>query len=171
MSASDSLTEVYDRLVISLGDLKVPNHAFVSDIEAIRTTLYIPLDTEKVSFSALRGGIKVDNVINLGERVAAFRRLVEEKQKELSEYWKEWKKLQSEIVTVGIDTLGMSAAVGEEAFGGNAITTEWREKKALIDSEWQTNVEAVEEEIVSGGREALKKLTAAEKVSVHMQLK
>lgn len=170
-SAADSINQVYDDLVASLGSSKSTYHAFVRDVEAIRTTLFMPLDTEKVSFSALRDGIKVDTVVHIGERVTAFRSLVEEKQKELAGYWKEWERLQREIVAVGVDTLGMPPTAGDESFGGSVMKSEWRKEKELIDSEWGTQLEELRQEIQSVGQEALKRLTAAEKASTHIKLR
>jgi hypothetical protein len=150
-----------------MAKLKMHNTAFHDDAEAQCRALLAPLTEEMVETNFTRDGKSAKEILQIGQRIEAFKTMLSTKEAELELYWTEWEKIQARIVQLGIEVLGA------EAFGGNAGDP--REKKGYrrdmedLDLEHQTWLEGIEEEIQLIGEESVKKIQATEKVRPHFE--
>jgi hypothetical protein len=137
---------------------------FYNDIAEQRKELLAPLEKDVVeTVFTHKDGTTTAEKFQIGERIESFKAAVESKEAEIKQLWREWEKVQEQIVDLGIEVLGPevfkegSVIVGTEKKG-------YRKEMELLDKEHETWLEDMQKEINRIGQEAIDKMTAAEKV-------
>lgn len=123
-------------------------------------TLTAPLADEEIRVEFIKDGKKVSGTHRVGDRVASFKKMIEEEEKKLDDLWKQWDEVQTEYVALGTEVFGREAFRIEKE--GREIG--YKKDMELLDLETAARVEALEDEIEAIGPEILKKMKASEKV-------
>jgi hypothetical protein len=93
--------------------------------------------------------------------------MVQKKEAEIKELWREWEKVQKQIVELGIEVLG------PEYFEEGTVEVEreqkgYRKEVESLDQDRAQQVEEMEEEIEQITQEAIEKTTVAERVTLSL---
>jgi hypothetical protein len=87
---------------------------------------------------------------------------------QLGEYWKQWDEVQNEYLELGVEVFG------EKGFGadGNGVAKRdgergWKREMELLEVEYETRIQELDEEVEGIKEEFLKVMKASEKVGFH----
>ncbi|CZR60412.1 uncharacterized protein PAC_10308 [Phialocephala subalpina] len=132
--------------------------AFLQHVSETAAILSNPLLGEKLETEIRKDGKRVVETVEIGQRVEAFKALIEQEEAKLKQAWKEWDEVQEEYIELGIDVFGAEAfsRIGEERAG-------YKREMELLDLEHNTRVEELEEEIDEIGVEAWQTMKTSEK--------
>jgi len=122
-----------------------------------------PLAEDKITKKMVSksDGEEMNETLQVGEQIEAFRKVLATEEAELKLRWKRWDKIQQELVELGVEVLG-EEATGYEKVG--KLTKGYAAEKAVWDAEFNQQLQGPEEELEAAGKVAIEKLTAAEKV-------
>lgn len=148
-----------DRLMAS----KKTDGSFAREIGKDTAKLTAPLLHEKIETTTTRDGKRNTEVVEIGKRVATFKKFIEKEEGRLKETWKLWDEVQNEYSELGVEVFG------PEVFGNDAAGLKLRQKGfkreiELLDLEQNARVEEFNEEIEDTGTRILQKMKASEKV-------
>jgi len=162
-SLNGAMAAVRTAFVENLAEHRSSDEAFIASVSAAADTLSAPLAGERIETTFKRDGKRITEVVNIGQRVAQFKKSVEKEEARLKQYWKQWEELQHDFVELG------SAVFGDQAFGGNdaveAKGTEsgYRREMELLGLEHNSRGEELLEEIDEIGEKVLLKMRTSEK--------
>lgn len=103
-------------------------------------------------------GRSISEIVEIGKRIAQFKQAIEEEDKKLEGYWKEWEDLQSEYKTLATRVFGGEMFNEEDADEGYHVDMQ------LLDVEYTAQVNVLLEELEEIGRDAVEQMEASEKV-------
>jgi phosphopantothenoylcysteine decarboxylase len=154
--AHDALSE---RLMVSKG----ADGSFFQELAEAAATLSAPLIHEKIETTTSRDGKRKIEVVEIGKRVATFKKFVEKEESKLKESWRHWEELQTEYIELGIEVFGPEV-FGEAAAGLKIKQKDFKREMELLDFEHNARIEEFDEEIEDTGPKLLQKMKASEKV-------
>jgi phosphopantothenoylcysteine decarboxylase len=148
-----------DRLMAS----KDLDGSFVQRVTEDTAKLGAPLLHEKIETTSTRDGKRKTEIVEIGKRVAMFKKFVEKEEGKLNEFWKHWDEVQNEYIELGIEVFGL------EAFDGSAAGLKIRQKDFkremdLLNLEHNARIEELDEEIEDISPRILQKMKTSEKV-------
>lgn len=118
---------------------------------------------EKIETAISKDGKRITEIVEIGKRVATFKKAIEEEAAKLAEYWKQWDEVQNEYIELGVDVFGPEV-FGEDAVGSKGKDHHFKAEMELLDLEHKTRVEEVDEDIEDIGVKILQKMRNSEKV-------
>ncbi|KAK0106978.1 hypothetical protein ONS95_003693 [Cadophora gregata] len=157
--AKAAFDSVHAGFVERLAAIQADDQEFLENMDAAAKTISGSLEDECVQTAFIEGGKQVKKIHKIGDRVAAFKSIVEKEEAKLADLWKQWDDVQDEYRELGIDIFG------REAFGVDSPGHDkgfFREMK-LLALEHETRVNELEEEIEGVGMDIMKKIKASEK--------
>ncbi|ESZ97554.1 hypothetical protein SBOR_2101 [Sclerotinia borealis F-4128] len=149
--------EVHAVLIQKLADKKAKDRSFLENNFNNATALGAPLAGEKIQTTVQHKNRRVSEIVEIGKQVDHFNQTIEDEEKKLEEYWKQYESLQSEFVKLAAQVFG-GEAVGEcdEDEG-------YRNDIKLLDTQYATQINTLLEGVNEVGDEAIKKMKASEK--------
>ncbi|KAE9378011.1 hypothetical protein N431DRAFT_170937 [Stipitochalara longipes BDJ] len=145
--------------------LTVSRHAdgsFVRELTEAAATLSAPLVNEKIETTISKDSKRKVEIVQIGKRVATFKKFVEKEGAKLKEAWKHWEELQNEYIELGIEVFGPEV-FGEDAAGLEIRQKGYKREMELLDLEHNARVEELDEEIEDVGPTMLQKMKVSEK--------
>lgn len=159
IEATARISESHTKLLSLLANLEERNSAFKASLEEGADLIFSSLDDEKVETSTKTDdGSEIKETVEISKRLAAFKTMVEGKEAEIMECWKEWDDVQKEIVELGVEVLGEDMFVGEKIGRGGKAEVE------VMEGEFERVVLALEEEMEGIEEEFVEKMKSSEKV-------
>jgi phosphopantothenoylcysteine decarboxylase len=162
-NAKATFDDIHDALYERLMASKGVDGSFVEELAEATATLSAPLIHEKIETTTSRDGKRKTEVVEIGKRVATFKKFVEKEESILNESWKHWEELQTEYIELGIEVFGPEV-FGEAAAGLKIKQKGFKREMELLDLEHNARVEEFDEEIEDTGPKLLQKMKASEKV-------
>lgn len=150
-----------------LTDSRAADETFFENADRQARILTAPLAEEIVEAIFSRDGKRVSETFTIGDRVDTFRKLVEKEETQLSEYWKQWDEVQNEYLQLGVEVFGGNG-FGEDGKGVAKARDEesgFKREMELLELEYETRFQELEEEIENIKAEFLQAMKASEKVS------
>ncbi|PVH80602.1 hypothetical protein DL98DRAFT_515257 [Cadophora sp. DSE1049] len=150
---------VHTGFIQRLASIQANDEEFFHKVDAAAKTISGSLEDECVQTAFIEGGKQVKKIHKIGDRVAAFKSIVEKEEAKLADLWKQWDDVQDEYRELGIDVFG------REAFGVDSPGHDkgfFKEVK-LQGLEHETRVDELEEEIEGIGMDITKKIKVSEK--------
>jgi hypothetical protein len=135
--------------------------AFFESVSTTTKLLTAPLDEELIETTFIREGKPVTEIVEIGKRIAQFKKSIEKSEAELKEYWKQWDDLQDEYLELGIEVFG------PEAFGGaadEARETGYKKEMEILDIEYNAAINELTSEVEKVSEQMLTKMKESEKV-------
>ncbi len=155
----DIHTEFSERLAVSKG----LDDSFVQELGQATATLSASLLHERIETMTTKDGKRKTEIVEIGKRLAAFKKLVDKEESKLKEAWKHWEELQNEYIELGVEVFGPEV-FGEAASGLKASQKGFRRDMELLDLEHNARLAELDEEIEDTGPTFLQKMKASEKV-------
>ncbi|KAL2073735.1 hypothetical protein VTL71DRAFT_11061 [Oculimacula yallundae] len=153
-----SFDSIHTNFTRRLTQIRTSDETFFQRVSTVAKTLTISLEDEKVQTSFSKNGKISTEYFRVGDRVANFKKIIENEEGKLQELWKQWDEVQNEYLELGIDVFG------ERAFGVDGVGERGHKREmGLLGLEHDARVEEIEEEIESVGAEMMKKMKASEK--------
>jgi len=143
---------------------KTQDEKFLREVSNVAATLSAPLGNEKIETTISRDGKRVTEVVEIGKRIAQFKKVIEKDEAKLKEYWEQWEELQNDYLELGIEVFGPEP-FGEDAIGVNVSEKAYKREIELVDLENNARFEEIEEEIENIGVSMRQKMKTSEKVS------
>lgn len=100
------LENVEKALVTGLEELTVDLDHHFDDLANIEEPLQKPFDTETLSIQPKPGPKQQAQEVLLQDRITAFRKLREEKEKILCKLWEDWEDIQFRLIGLAAEVLG-----------------------------------------------------------------
>lgn len=100
-------------------------------------------------------------IVEIGKRIAQFKKSVEKDEGKLKDYWKQWEDLQGDFMELGVEVFGPGV------FGGAAAEARekgFKKEMELLDVEHGARVQELTNEVEDIGKEILQKMKESEKV-------
>jgi hypothetical protein len=104
--------------------------------------------------------------VQIGERLALFKKSVEKDTASLSDYWIQWEEMQNDFIELGKEMFGNEAFPNEDNHDEIAKKGYSREME-LLGIEYETRANELAEEIEDLRNETLQKTKTSEKVRIH----
>ena len=154
----DAHAALLERLMAS----KTMDECFFQGVAEAAATLSAPLVQEKIETTISKDGKRKTEVVEIGKRVATFKKTIEKEEAKLKEYWKQWDEVQNGYIELGIEVFGA------EVFGESAAVVKIKEKgfkreMELLNLEHRATVGELDEEIEDTSAKILQKMKASEK--------
>ncbi|KIW52453.1 hypothetical protein PV05_08088 [Exophiala xenobiotica] len=105
-SVVKDLENVEKALVTGLEELTVDLDHHFDDLANIEEPLQKPFDTETLSIQPKPGPKQQAQEVLLQDRITAFRKLREEKEKILCKLWEDWEDIQFRLIGLAAEVLG-----------------------------------------------------------------
>ncbi|KAH7407872.1 hypothetical protein BKA64DRAFT_433329 [Cadophora sp. MPI-SDFR-AT-0126] len=157
--AKATFDDVYAGFVERLSSIQADDVKFLRNVDEAAKTINGPLEDECVQTSFNEGGKLVKRISKIGDRVAAFKLVIEQEEAKLVDLWKQWDDVQDEYRELGIDVFGC------EAFGVDSPRHDkgfFKDMK-LLGLEHETRADELDGEIEGIGMDIMKKIKASEK--------
>jgi len=148
-----------ERLAVS----KSVDDSFVQELGQATATLSASLLYERIETMTSKDGKRKSEIVEIGKRLAAFKKLVDKEEGKLKEAWKHWEELQNEYIELGVEVFGLEV-FGEAASGSKAGQKGFRRDMDLLELEHNARLAEFDEEIEDTGPTFLQKMKASEKV-------
>lgn len=155
----DIHTAFSERLAVSKG----VDDSFVQELGQATATLSASLLHERIETMTSKDGKRKSEIVEIGKRLAAFKKLVDREEGKLKESWKHWEELQNEYIELGIEVFGPEV-FGETASSSKASQKGFRREIELLNLERNARLAEFDEEIEDTGPTFLQKMEASEKV-------
>ncbi|KAF7946686.1 hypothetical protein EAE96_009676 [Botrytis aclada] len=149
--------EAHTVLLQKLTKEKTTDQSFLQTISHKAQALSVPLATQKIQMTMQQKGRRISEIVEIGKRVAQFRRAIEEEEDKLERYWKEWEGLQTEFKSFATRVFGGETFNEEDAEEGYHVDM------LLLDAEYTAQMNVLLEELDEIGNDAIKKMKASEK--------
>ncbi|THV50700.1 hypothetical protein BGAL_0140g00230 [Botrytis galanthina] len=149
--------EAHADLLQKLTEIKATDQTFLQTISHNAQALSTPLATQKIQMTVQQEGRPISEIVEIGKRIAQFKQTIEEEDKKLEGYWKEWEDLQSEYKTLATRVFGGEMFNEEDADEGYHVDMQ------LLDAEYTAQVNVLLEELEEIGRDAIEQMEASEK--------
>ncbi|KAM3072950.1 hypothetical protein ACMFMF_007274 [Clarireedia jacksonii] len=160
-SGEEGFDNVHQKLVQRLDAGRVKDKAFLEKVSGVAEILSAPMADEKVETTVLKNGKRVVQIVEIGKRIADFKKNIGNEEEKLDDYWKRYELLQLEFEELGVQVLGARALkVAEDKYDEEG----YRHEVDLLEKEHCTKMEEIMEELGEIGDEAIKKMRASEKV-------
>lgn len=163
MGAKTTFDDVHAALSKRLMVSKAMDQSFFQAITESAATLSAPLAQEKIETTITTDGKRKVEVIEIGKRVATFKKLVEKEETKMKENWKKWDEVQNEYMELGIEVFGPES-FGEDAVGVKVRDSGFRKDLESFDLEHNTGVGELDEEIEGNSAKILQMIKVSEKV-------
>ncbi|TGO34783.1 hypothetical protein BHYA_0182g00100 [Botrytis hyacinthi] len=150
--------EAHTDLLQKLTENKAADQSFLQTISHDVRALSAPLATQKIQMTVQQEGRPISEIVEIGKRIVQFKQTIEEEDKKLEGYWKEWEDLQSEYKTLATRVFGGEMFNEEDADEGYHVDM------LLLDAEYTAQMNVLMEELDEVGSDAIKKMKASEKV-------
>jgi phosphopantothenoylcysteine decarboxylase len=162
-NAKATFDDVHAALSERLSASKAVDESFFQRVAEATKALSAPLVHEKIETTISKEGKRRTEVVEIGNRVATFKKIIEKEGAKLKDYWQQWYEVQNEYMELGIEVFG------PEVFGEDALSLKISEKgfkreMELLDLEHDTSVRELDEEIEDTSAKFLQKMKASEKV-------
>jgi phosphopantothenoylcysteine decarboxylase len=125
--------------------------------------LKAPLTAEQIETEIRVGGKLSTKVIEIGSRVAAFQETIEKEEAQLAEYWRQWDDVQNEYISLGLEVFGPEA-FSEISPTRSGVNSGYKIEMELLDTEDNTRIEEMDEEIKEVRVNVQQEMEASEKV-------
>ncbi|KAM3072249.1 hypothetical protein ACMFMG_009065 [Clarireedia jacksonii] len=159
-SGEEGFDNVHQKLVQRLDAGRVKDKAFLEKVSGVAEILSAPMADEKVETTVLKNGKRVVQIVEIGKRIADFKKNIGNEEEKLDDYWKRYELLQLEFEELGVQVLGARALkVAEDKYDEEG----YRHEVDLLEKEHCTKMEEIMEELGEIGDEAIKKMRASEK--------
>jgi hypothetical protein len=158
-----SFDAVHEEFKRKLADSRARDMAFFESISATANILTAPLAEEQIETTFTRQGKRVTEIVEIGKRMAQFRKSVETDEAKLKDFWKQWEDLQDEFIELGMEVFGPEAFGGAPA-GGKASDKGFKKEMELLDIEHNVKVQELNEEVETIAGQMLVKMKESEKV-------
>lgn len=161
--------DVHAAFTSQLAESRAADLTFFENADRITRILSAPLAEEYVEAFFNRDGIRVSETFTIGDRVEKFRRLVEKEEMQLGEYWKQWDEVQNEYLGLGVEVFG-EKGFGEDGKGAKRAKEGergWKREMELLEVEYETRIQELDEEVGGIKGEFLKIMKASEKVGCY----
>ncbi len=155
--------DVHEQCHQELMGFKASDAKFIETVTRRVHILSAPLSAEVIQTQYRRGGKKITEIVKIGNRIGAFKKLVGEEEEKLKEYWNEWDEVQNEYIALGMEVFGPEA-FGEEANSVKGKAVGFKRETELLDLEHNTRLEELSENIEDIGVQTLSKIKNSEKV-------
>jgi len=162
MGAKTTFDDVHAALSKRLMVSKAMDQSFFQAITESAATLSAPLAQEKIETTITTDGKRKVEVIEIGKRVATFKKLVEKEETKMKENWKRWDEVQNEYMELGIEVFGPES-FGEDAVGVKVRDSGFRKDLESFDLEHNTGVGELDEEIEGNSAKILQMIKVSEK--------
>ena len=162
-NAKATFDEVHAALTERLVASKSMDEAFFQLVTKSVSTLSAPLVQEEIETTITKSGKRRIEVVQIGNRVAIFKKNIEKEDAKLKEQWKQWDAIQNEYLELGIEVFGPEV-FGEAASGFKLKGKGFKKEMELLDLEHETRIGEFDEEIEEIGAKMLKKMRSSEKV-------
>ena len=139
------------------------DEAFLEVIAAHVATLSAPLDDEQIETTFTRDGKRVTEIVQIGKRVALFKKSIEKEEARLKDLWEQWEEVQNEYVELGTEVL-WPQAIGEDRAENPRMQKGFKKEMALLNLEHGVRLEELAEEVEDASVKILQKMKASEKV-------
>ncbi len=170
-NAETTFADVREALHQELMGFRASDAKFTKSATKRANILSASLSTEEIHTEFSRGGKKISEIVKIGDRVEAFKNLVQNEEGKLKEYWNEWDEVQNEYIALGIEVFGLQS-FGKEADGVKVQEAGFRREMELLDLEHNTRLEELNEDIEDIGVQIPSKVKSSEKVgSISIQLR
>jgi hypothetical protein len=158
-----SFDAVHDEFLHKLIESRSRDLTFFESISATANMLSAPLGEELIETTFTREGKRVTEIVEIGKRIALFKKSVEKDEAKLKDYWKQWEDLQGDFVELGMEVFGPEA-FGEAPAEGKASEMGFKKEMGLLDIEHNTRVHELSEEVETVAEQILVKMKESEKV-------
>lgn len=155
----DIHTAFSERLEVSKG----VDDSFIQELGQATATLSASLLHERIETITSKDGKRKCEIVEIGKRLAAFKKLADKEEGKLKESWEHWEELQTEYIELGVEVFGPEV-FGGAASGLKASQKGFRREMELLDFEHNARLAEFDEEIEDTGPTFLQKMKASEKV-------
>lgn len=155
---------MHDRFTERINDLERNDKQFYDAVFRKASLLSAPLVEEKVDTLVRQNdGSSKQQEIVIGDRVAAFKAVIETEDEKLKKLWRQWDELQEEYIKLGVEVFG------PVKFGGSAaeyrdLEGGYRKDMEYWELEHGVLIEEIGNEVENIGVKVLQKLRNTEKV-------
>jgi phosphopantothenoylcysteine decarboxylase len=163
ISAKATFDDVHTALSKRLMASKAMDESFLQTITESAATLSAPLAQEKIETTITKDGKRKVEVMEIGKRVAMFKKLVEKEEANLKENWKRWDEVQNEYMELGIEVFGPEV-FGEDTVGVKSRDRSFKGEVKLFNLEHNTGVGELDEEVEDNSAKILQTMKSSEKV-------
>jgi len=136
---------------------------FLETISHKATLLTAPLTEEKLETEVRRDGKHFHEVVQIGERIAAFKKLVDKEDERLTDLWKQWEEVQIEYIRLGCEVLDVDV-FGDLGREYRDLPGSYRRELELLNMEHKAKAEEINDEIDGIGVKIMHKMKTTEKV-------
>ena len=127
-----SFDTIYEEFKSKLADSRARDVAFFESISATANILCAPLAEEQIETTFTRAGKRVTEIVEIGKRIALFKKSVERDEAKLKDYWKQWEDIQDGFTELGMEIFGPEA-FGEAPADGKATDKGFKKEMELLD--------------------------------------
>ena len=154
---------IHDDFIERLVSSRAADEVFFETISSHTTTLSVPLGDEQIETTFTREGNEITEVVQIGKRIAMFKKSVEKEEAKLKDYWKQWEEMQHEYVELGIEIFG-PRAFGDDTAADKGMEKGFKKEMELLDLEHGVRAEELAEEVEDISAKILQKMKVSEKV-------
>ena len=158
-----SLGDIQGLFKKRLATYKSDSETFIASVAATEGIISSPLAEDQIQTTFKRDGKIVTETVEIGKRIAQFKKLVQKEDAKLTDYWKQWEEVRAEFADIGAEVFGRDAFGLTEVENQGNVKGFSRDMKTL-NLEHNPTIEDFKAEVKEIGEKALQKMKASEKV-------
>ncbi|PBP16298.1 hypothetical protein BUE80_DR013009 [Diplocarpon rosae] len=101
--------EIHTEFTDRLSAYRADDERFFEKIAISVGILITPLCDEQIQAEIYQDGKRVVAIHHVGDRINAFKKIVEEEEAKLNDLWQQWNEVQDEYLELGVEVFGREA--------------------------------------------------------------